>query len=397
VTTIDGIGRAAVATDELIFVVRPDGTVAWSSRHGLRIRAMAFASSGGLVVAGVYGKNVAIVRRYDPNGGELWSRWYTASGANLSWNAIALDRFDSIAVAGIAHGGVDDMIDAIVARIAPDGTSEWSRSWIGSPGFEDAFTTVHIAASGDVHAAGRTYLTSHTPYWTTAWRHLSTWWSRTGDLRATHVGDGQDTSTALLESASGAIISAGGRFQQNFVNSGYTPLGAHLLALRPQSRTLCVGDAQSNACPCANASTPGAQEGCANSTGRGARLVDGGLASLAADTLTLTVEGTTPNAPGLYFQGSVASGPVFLADGLVCAGGTLRRLYTRSATGGTSTVPGPGDPSLSARAALAGDVLAPGATRVYQVNYRDTAAAFCAPPAGGASNLSSALAVTWGL
>jgi hypothetical protein len=54
-----------------------------------------------------------------------------------------------------------------------------------------------------------------------------------------------------------------------------------------------------------------------------------------------------------------------------CAGGTLKRLYQAAASGGSISVPAPGDPSVSARSAFLGDPLTSGATRSYAVYYRD--------------------------
>ena len=42
-----------------------------------------------------------------------------------------------------------------------------------------------------------------------------------------------------------------------------------------------------------------------------------------------------------------------------------------------------------------GDVIAPGATRYYQVYYRDPQIAFCPQPNGNSWNVSSGLIVVW--
>jgi hypothetical protein len=54
-----------------------------------------------------------------------------------------------------------------------------------------------------------------------------------------------------------------------------------------------------------------------------------------------------------------------------CAGGALKRLYGKAASGGSITAPSPGDPSVSARAAALNQPIAPGASRWYAVYYRD--------------------------
>jgi hypothetical protein len=56
-----------------------------------------------------------------------------------------------------------------------------------------------------------------------------------------------------------------------------------------------------------------------------------------------------------------------------CVGGTLKRLFTKSAVGGSITAPdfGAGDPTVSARAAAKGNPISAGQSRWYLVFYRD--------------------------
>jgi len=138
-------------------------------------------------------------------------------------------------------------------------------------------------------------------------------------------------------------------------------------------RAYCAGDGTGTACPCGNASAPGADEGCLNSLGLGGRLVATGDASIAFDTLNLAGS-QMPNSSALYFQGTTAAasgaGTLF-GDGLRCASGAVVRLGTKSNVAGVSQYPAGGDLSVSAK----GLVTAPG-SRTYQVWYRN-AAAFC--------------------
>jgi len=99
----------------------------------------------------------------------------------------------------------------------------------------------------------------------------------------------------------------------------------------------------------------------------------------------------------VYFQGSLAVPAFGFGDGLRCAGGSLRRMYARTAQAGASSAPSAGDPSVSARSAATGDVIGAGSSRVYQVMYRDTAPGFCPSPVGAFHNLSSAVVITWSL
>jgi len=152
---------------------------------------------------------------------------------------------------------------------------------------------------------------------------------------------------------------------------------------------VCFGDGTGLACPCGNTSTVGAQSGCRNSLGNGARLVATGSASLAADSLVLVGSQMT-NASALYFQGTTQLGAngvgVLFGDGHRCVGGQVIRLRTVTNVGGASSHPSVGDLPISVRGAIA----APG-TRWYQVWYRN-AAAFCTV---ATFNLSNAVRIDW--
>lgn len=398
VATIDEAGRAASHTTGEVFVVEANGTVGWVAPSTFAVTALAFGPGGELAVAGVDSGTTPVLRVHEANGTVRFTRLEPQS-ANARWDAVTIDRFGRIAAAGSV--GTGDASDGLVALYAADGTPAFARTWIGSSGFVDAFSRVQVSHSGDVFVAGRTDLNTSAQYWTNERRLVVAGFDPAGVELWNHVdaetGTRTETSAHLLEGTDGALFSIGTRSRQVFLNPSYAPLGVHVRGLDRQARGLCYGDTQSAACPCGNASAPGAQRGCANSIGNAARLSASGIASLSNDTLVLAVDGTTPTSPGLYFQGNVATSPTAFGDGLRCAGGTLRRLYTRQAVGGASSVPVVGDPSLSARAMAAGDVLAPGTTRVYQVSYRDLGAAFCPPPIGANQNASSALAIVWSL
>ncbi len=151
--------------------------------------------------------------------------------------------------------------------------------------------------------------------------------------------------------------------------------------------TYCFGDATGIACPCANHSPAGAGAGCLNSLAQGAALRATGAASVAADTVVLRGAGM-PNSSALYFQGTTqdAQGTLF-GDGKRCAAGAVIRLGTKVNAAGGSQWPGAGDPSVSTRGAVP-----PGATRHYQVWYRNSAA-YCT---ASTFNLSNGLSIAWG-
>lgn len=158
---------------------------------------------------------------------------------------------------------------------------------------------------------------------------------------------------------------------------------------------MCFGDATVNLCPCANNGAAG--RGCQNSvTPGGARLTSTGEASLSADTLVLTSSGELATSISIFLQGNVEISPLRFGDGLRCAGGYLRRLYTKNAVGGVVTAPTGTELSVSARSNELGGRIPAFETRVYQVYYRDGSAAFCPPPNGSTFNVSNGLKAFWG-
>ncbi len=129
-------------------------------------------------------------------------------------------------------------------------------------------------------------------------------------------------------------------------------------------------------CPCANPPS-GSGRGCDNSAATGgAMLAASGVAYLSMDSLVFTTSGETPAATSFVLQGAslTASGLVY-GQGVRCVGGTLKKLFSRTASGGSITAPdfGAGDATVSGRSAASGDVILPGQSRWYLVFYRDPA------------------------
>ncbi len=157
----------------------------------------------------------------------------------------------------------------------------------------------------------------------------------------------------------------------------------------------CVGDGVDGPCPCGN--TGLLRRGCNNSAGTGGALLSAsGTASLAEDTFTLDSSGELPSALSVFLQGRTKIAATSYGDGLRCTGGALRRLYVKNASSGTVVAPQVGEPSISSRSAERGDPLIAGATRHYQVFYRDPTSSFCPSPAGNTFNISNGRSVSWG-
>jgi hypothetical protein len=141
---------------------------------------------------------------------------------------------------------------------------------------------------------------------------------------------------------------------------------------------------------------PGARSRPSLSAGTGGAILTGtGTPSLASDTVHFTSSGELPTSTSILLSGPTAVNPAHYGDGLRCAGGSLKRLFTHSAVGGTVAMPQGSDLSVSARSAAMGDPITAGSVRIYQVYYRDPSATFCSAPAGGTFNISNALALAW--
>ena len=128
------------------------------------------------------------------------------------------------------------------------------------------------------------------------------------------------------------------------------------------------------ACPCSNP-PGGAGSGCENSSATGgATLSAAGVAYVSLDGLVFTTSGEPPTATSILVQGSsAAAGGIVYGMGVRCAGGELKRLYVKSAQGGSITAPdfNAGDLFVAERSAALGDPIRAGQSRWYFVYYRD--------------------------
>jgi len=149
-------------------------------------------------------------------------------------------------------------------------------------------------------------------------------------------------------------------------------------------------------CPCGNPPV-GPNRGCNNSalTG-GASLNASGVASVSADTLVFTTSGELPTALSIVLQGNeqLPTGATF-GDGVRCVGENLKRLYIKTAVGGSIIAPSGSDPSVSVRSAALGSPIVGGVERRYQVFYRDPAFYACPSPGGSRFNITDGLRVPW--
>ncbi|MBK7876204.1 MAG: hypothetical protein IPJ77_10685 [Planctomycetes bacterium] len=153
--------------------------------------------------------------------------------------------------------------------------------------------------------------------------------------------------------------------------------------------TTCTGDGTWSACPCGNSGATG--RGCATSFNpAGAGLASTGVARTGADTVTMIATGLS-NASATLFQGigNSNSDPFVThnGDGLICVQGSLVRIQSVLAQGGTATFPS-GGASISTRGFVGA-----GATYTYQVRFRNSAS-FCTP---ATYNFTNSQTVHWRL
>lgn len=149
----------------------------------------------------------------------------------------------------------------------------------------------------------------------------------------------------------------------------------------------CAGDGSGGACPCDNPGLAG--HGCSSpATAAGVRLSASGEARVTADTLTFLASDLPSSTVMVLMQGDISAGlGTPFGAGLSCVTGNVRRIATLSAGGSTSIGAVSGGVSIAA----VGDVPAAGATRYYQVAYRESPGACNGAPL----NFSNGWRVAW--
>jgi hypothetical protein len=151
-------------------------------------------------------------------------------------------------------------------------------------------------------------------------------------------------------------------------------------------------------CPCSNPPS-GTHRGCNNSSNTGgAVLAAFGDAHLTADTLEFNTSDEKPTATSIVLQGNAAApGGIAYGQGVRCAAGSLKRLYTKTASGGSILAPdfGAGDPPVSVRSLQKGDLIQPGQSRWYLLYYRDPIVLGICPPASKFNTTQSGKVAWW--
>ena len=326
-------------------------------------------------------------------------------GNDASWDAtissdgryVVFSSYASNLVPGDANGDLDVFVrDRVLGTtervsVASDGTEADHASYMGAMSSDHRYVTFTSSAM------------NLSPVAATGLPHVFVHEMATGTTTLVSVGiggvDANGSSSTSSISANGRYIS----FQSNASNvvtgdaNGSTDV--FVADARASGATvLCEpGVASVIGCPCGNppASTG---RGCDNSISTGgASLSASGVAYLSGDTLTFTTEGELASALSTLFEGTtrLASGSVF-GHGVRCVGGQLVRLYTRSASAGSLTVPNAnaGEPAISARSAARGIQIQPGVPSYFFVAYRDPGM-LGSCPAGSTLNATTACQIVW--
>ena len=266
----------------------------------------------------------------------------------------------------------------------PDALELVMREGDPAPGIPGEFLGSPSGQAMQFNEAGQV-LINNSPTGGTGLSALYAWTPGVGLTLVAHGGDQIEVQPGVFK-----VISSFGGIQFN--NGDGNPLsfnasGTVALKVTFTDTTACILTVQlpsapySNycdpgyngalACPCANAPSLTGR-GCDNSSATGgASLRASGSASLAGDTLSFSTSGEKPTATSILLTGNSRTNGFAFGQGVRCVGGSLRRLYAAPAVAGSITVPGAGDPSVSARHLVLNDPLLAGDHRYYMVYYRD--------------------------
>jgi hypothetical protein len=304
----------------------------------------------------------------------------------------ALTVFDDGAGPALYAGGLFTNVGGVTADyIAKWNGASWSALGSGT-NFEVEALGVFDDGSAPALYAGGSFITAGG---VTA-RNIAKWNGASWSSLGAGMNDYVD-ALAVFDDGSGPALYAGGGFSlaldsgDSYLAKWSNPSGCGA----PGSSMCEPGASGVIACPCNNApATSGL--GCNNSSNTGgAQLAATGIARLTYDTVVFTTSGEKPTATSIVLQGDVASAAGFVfGQGVRCVAGTLKRLYVKTASGGSITAPQGADLHVHARSAALGDTIAPGTHRYYGVYYRDpTVLGGC--PASSTFNITQQLDVLW--
>jgi hypothetical protein len=314
------------------------------------------------------------------SGSWLVERWNGTSWTTLAtlggWSATATSfaTFDDGSGPALYMGGFFSSVGPVAANnIARwDGTN-WSAlgSGMAGPSFNTAVgalevfddgSGVALYAGGDFTSAGGI-----------AANRIAKWdgvnWSALG----AGLGSGSPSEFAVFDAGSGPALFVGGSFSGSPAGDRYLAQWGNAAGCGTPGVVVCEpGTGGVSACPCGNPPA-GAGLGCNNSASTGgAQLAASGIARITYDSVVFTTSGERPSATSIVLQGDALNGGgALFGQGVRCVVGNLKRLYVKTASGGSIRAPSASDRHVHARSAALGDTIAPGSHRFYGVYYRD--------------------------
>lgn len=195
---------------------------------------------------------------------------------------------------------------------------------------------------------------------------------------------GSHASTAANETD---ILGSMSYFNVHTANNGGGEIRDQIVPSPVIGTAFCLGDGTGSPCPCANNGAAG--HGCENSSATGGAILEASGHN-SPDNVVLIVSSSKPTALHVFFTGNTTVGPLLYGDGQRCVGG-LKRLASKSATGGAAAYPEGAELSITARSAALGIPITPGQHRFYFAAYRDPVA-FCT---ANTFNSSNAVDILW--
>jgi hypothetical protein len=327
-----------------------------------------------------------------------WSAagWSAVGLGNYS-NVRAITAFDDGAGATLyAAGEFPDASGALRPGVARLNGSTWvlQGSGVLNSSFSNAYVdalAVYDDGSGAALYAGGAFASTDGVLADNIAKWDGTNWSNLGGGTS-----GEVCTLAACDDRDGPSLLVGGNFAASPGGDSFLAKWGNAPGCGAPGVPICEpGAGGVIVCPCGNPPA-GLGLGCNNSSNTGgAQLEATGIARITYDTVFLASSGERPTATSVVLQGtsSGASGSVF-GQGVRCIAGNLKRLYVKTASGGSIHAPQAGDPHVHARSAALGDTIAPGTHRYYGVYYRDpNVLGACASTA--TYNITQQLDVLW--
>ncbi|HEY8377332.1 MAG TPA: hypothetical protein VIK91_12640, partial [Nannocystis sp.] len=209
------VGRQTVAQGQpgLFWLSKctPTGQLVWQFTDDAPIAGVAVVLAGDdPIVVGTIKQNNdtnGLVRKYDENGGELWTRVYAGENGGLdSLSGVTLDGAGNIYAVGRESTAMQGF-DILVLQFGPDGTPGWSDRVDGGIGGHDWALDVATDLDGNVYVAGRVEVGAG---YSDAWLRIydgagSPVWTDT------YAGPGglSDEATAIAAAKDGGFVAAG--------------------------------------------------------------------------------------------------------------------------------------------------------------------------------------------